>query len=271
MWLIQGQKELELSQQFKNTSENQEPDTSKSVKRNKTLVKVRPGSSTKEALDEVTDKEEVVKTVLPRNKCSARTCQSFVKGNINSALEFISMIQAADIKTILKQNKQNLIRAINQAAYTVKDQEVEINELRVTVTLQKQKLDKQNNKLYKQNKQIAYLKAKVKALKDLVHKGTRPRLQDSPQQTQKRELSTKVAYLQDFDSSSDIKKSFDVQLLKIKSKLKANTDYYLTLKQKLTYVKSKLLDKAHKLVAPCLCPDALNQFTSVKEMLKTLY
>ena len=57
----------------------------------------------------------------------------------------------------------------------------------------------------------------------------------------------------------------------MKLKLKANTDHYLTLKQKLTYVKSKLLDKAHKLVALCLCPDALNQFTSVEEMLETLH
>ena len=57
----------------------------------------------------------------------------------------------------------------------------------------------------------------------------------------------------------------------MKSKLEANTDHYLTLKQKLTYVKSKLLDKAHKLVVLCLCLDALNQFTSVKEILETLH
>ena len=49
-----------------------------------------------------------------------------------------------------------------------------------------------------------------------------------------------------------MKKSFDVWLLKMKSKLKANTDHYLTVKEKLMYVKSKLLDKAYKLVALCL-------------------
>ena len=68
-----------------------------------------------------------------------------------------------------------------------------------------------------------------------------------------------------------MKKSFDVWLSKMKSKLKANTDYYLTLKKKLMYIKSKLLDKAYKLVAPCLCPDTLNSFTLVKEMLQVLY
>ena len=52
----------------------------------------------------------------------------------------------------------------------------------------------------------------------------------------------------------------------MKLKLKANTDHYLTVKEKLMYVKSKLLDKAYKLVALCLWPDALNQFTLVKEM-----
>ena len=155
--------------QFKTVPENQELGTSKSVKRDKTLVKVRPGSSTKEALAEETNDNEVVKTesMPSKDKCSAGDCQSFIRGNISSAPEFISMIQAADIDTILKQDKKDLIRAINQAAYTVKDQEVKINKLGVTVTLQKQQLKEQN-------KQITYLKAKVKALKDLVCKGTRP-------------------------------------------------------------------------------------------------
>ena len=49
------------------------PGTSKSVERDKTLVKVRP-ESTKEALSKETKEEEVVKTVLLRNKCLARTC-----------------------------------------------------------------------------------------------------------------------------------------------------------------------------------------------------
>ena len=73
--------------------------------------------------------------MLSKGKCSAEDCQSFVRGDISSAPEFISIIQAADINTILKQNKKDLVRAINQAAYTVKDQEVKINKLRVTVSL----------------------------------------------------------------------------------------------------------------------------------------
>ena len=49
--------------------------TSKSVKCDKTLVKVRL-RSTKEALSKETDKEEVVETkpVLSKDKCSAETC-----------------------------------------------------------------------------------------------------------------------------------------------------------------------------------------------------
>ena len=149
-------------------SENQELCTSKSVKYNKTLVEVRL-RSTKEALSKETNNNKVVKTesMLLKGKYSAENCQFFVRGNISSTPKFISIIQAADIDTILKQNKKDLIRAINQAAYTVKDQKVKINKLRVTVTLQKQQLKEQN-------KQIAYLKAKVKALKDLVYKRTRP-------------------------------------------------------------------------------------------------
>ena len=125
--------------QFKTVPENQEPGTSKSVERNKTLVKVRPGLSTKEALAEETDDNEVVKTesMLSKGKQPAGDCQSFIRGDISSAPEFISIIQAADIDTILKWDKKDLIRAINQAAYTVKDQEVKINKLGVTVTLQK--------------------------------------------------------------------------------------------------------------------------------------
>ena len=57
----------------------------------------------------------------------------------------------------------------------------------------------------------------------------------------------------------------------MKSKLEANTDYYLTLKKKLMYIESKLLDKAYKLVVLCLCPDTLNGFTLVEEMLQVLY
>ena len=82
--------------QFKNTLENQELGTSKSVEHDKTLVKVRLGLSTKEALSEVTNNKEVVKTkiktMLSKGKCSAETCQSFVRGNISSAPKFISMI-----------------------------------------------------------------------------------------------------------------------------------------------------------------------------------
>ena len=92
--------------QFETVPENQEPGTSESVEHNKTLIKVRPGSSTREALSEVTDNKEVVKTeiktMLSKGKCSAETCQSFVRGNISSTPEFISIIQAVDIKTILK-------------------------------------------------------------------------------------------------------------------------------------------------------------------------
>ena len=98
--------------------------TSKSVKRNKTLVKVRL-KSTKEAFNKETNNKEVVKTkiktMLLKGKCSTETCQFFVKRDISSTLEFISIIQATDIKTIFKQNKKDLIRAINQAAYTFKD------------------------------------------------------------------------------------------------------------------------------------------------------
>ena len=84
-------------------------------KRDKTLIKVRPGLSTKEALAEETDDNEVVKTksMPSKDKCSAGDCQSFIRGNISSAPEFISMIQAADIDTILKWDKKDLIRAIN--------------------------------------------------------------------------------------------------------------------------------------------------------------
>ena len=59
--------------QFKTVPEQQKPGTSESVKRDETLVKVRPGS-TKEALSKET-KEEVVETkpVLSKNKCSAET------------------------------------------------------------------------------------------------------------------------------------------------------------------------------------------------------
>ena len=46
--------------QFKTVLENQEPGTSKSVKHNKTLIKVRLGLSTKEALDKETKDNEVV-------------------------------------------------------------------------------------------------------------------------------------------------------------------------------------------------------------------
>ena len=68
-------KESTKGVQFKNTLENQEPGTSKSVERNKTLVKVRLGLSTREALSKETKEEEVVKTepVLLKNKCSAET------------------------------------------------------------------------------------------------------------------------------------------------------------------------------------------------------
>ena len=78
--------------QFETEPEQQELGTSKSVERDKTLVEVRPESA-KEALSEET-KEEVVETepVLSKNKCSAETWQSFVKGNISSVPEFISMI-----------------------------------------------------------------------------------------------------------------------------------------------------------------------------------
>ena len=131
-------KESTKGVQFKNTLE-QEPDTSKSVEHDKTLVKVRLGSirtsTAKEALSEETKDNEVVKTMLLKGKCSAEDCQSFIRGNISSTPEFISMIQAADIDTIVKQDKKDLIRAINQATYTVKDQKVKINKLRVTVNL----------------------------------------------------------------------------------------------------------------------------------------
>ena len=82
--------------QFETTPEQQEPGTSESVKRDKTLVKVRPGSSTREALGKVTDDKEVVKTkiktMLSKGKHSAGTCQSFVRGDISSTPEFISII-----------------------------------------------------------------------------------------------------------------------------------------------------------------------------------
>ena len=60
--------------QFETVPEQQKPGTSKSVERDETLVKVRPGSA-KEALSEETKEEEVVETepVLSKNKCSAGT------------------------------------------------------------------------------------------------------------------------------------------------------------------------------------------------------
>ena len=90
--------------QFETVPENQEPGTSESVEHDKTLVKVRPGLSTKEAFAEETDDNKVVKTesMPSKGKCSAEDCQSFIRGNISSVPEFISMIQAADIDTILK-------------------------------------------------------------------------------------------------------------------------------------------------------------------------
>ena len=80
--------------QFETVPENQKPGTSKSVKHNKTLVKVRLGSSTKEALAKETDDNKVVKTksMPSKGKCSAEDCQSFIRGNISSAPEFISII-----------------------------------------------------------------------------------------------------------------------------------------------------------------------------------
>ena len=233
-------------------SDHEDTERGPSVARDETPV---------EAMPEV-DEDTTTTPIVQKDKR-----QSFVLGDITSAPEFISMIRGTSIDEILKWDRDTLMKAIKQAAHTVEDWEVEIDELR----LKNQDLD---SKIYAAGiveKQLRRDKEKLQQTVE-IYKGL---IRDAPSRVMdpedRRPLSAKLPHPWEFDGSKEARKSFGSWISKMRTKLRVNRDHYPTDEDQMAYVESRATSKAHDHLVPRMREGVANRFTTAEEMLQALH